>query len=152
MVSFVLLLIRHQRYQLSSLTDLTLTLISTCSILRQSGVLTMKWTTRETSVSFLTTGKTLGGNHSFTITQKTSALIGDRDHSSTTIKTVVQMSTSATIAMGGKSKNTIQRILSWILVSMVTCVTSHTAHITITTKIEDKLCLNGLRFFLKQGS
>lgn len=66
-------LIQSLKYRLSLLINLIKTLISTCFILKQCGVPTMRIIIKGTNVFLRTTGRILGGNHSFTYTQKTSA-------------------------------------------------------------------------------
>ena len=83
-----------------------------CFISKPCGVLTTKLITLEISVSTLITGKISEGSLNFIIILKINAIIGDQDHTLTTIERGARMNIIAIIVMDGKNKNIIQKIIN----------------------------------------
>lgn len=139
-------LIQSLRSQWSLLTNSKKTQIFTCSISRRYGALTTRQTTNEISVFILIIGRTSVENLSYTITQRTNALIGVRDLSLTATKMGVRVNILASSVMVGKSRSTIPKTTSSTLVSTENPAISLIALTTIAKVTGDSLQHNGSRY------
>ena len=115
--------------------------ISTCSILRQSGVPSatkMTTTTRGTSVYMHITGRTFDAKLTFIITQKISAQHGATRKRHEPTRMVAALSTDVASATDGRSKNTIFRTTKlWSADPLAERVKRLTARTIITKRSED---------------
>jgi len=100
-------------------------MISICSILKLSGVPSMKKvrTILGTNVSTLTIGRILGGNHTYLSTiARNSVSSGVLRRKLEHILMGVNWSIAVSTAMAGKRKNTIQTTSKYLNVNLVTSV------------------------------
>ena len=142
-------LIQNQRFLLNSSTSFQRIQISTCSILRLSGALTMRTSINEINVSMLTIGKIFEGNPSCIITQRSSAVTGGLKNTSVTIETAAKMNTDAIILMDGRSLSITLKITSSINAKMERAVSNLTVLIIIQNRKKDCHCRRGSVFFQK---
>jgi hypothetical protein len=121
-------------------------LISTCFILRQSGVHIATQIIREMPVSTLITGKTSEENLIYSIMRKSNVSNGRPRTLFKPMQTAASMSIDANFLMAGKSKNTILSTTKCMLADKLKNAKSHIAPTIIRSKTEDNLLTNSLSY------